>query len=155
MSAWRDRLANLTAEQVQEEPNSEPTKPPKPGSVSFVSDPNGPMADFSSVMRGLLLRIAADEGMAPSLIDLLDEADINACQGESESTLRAYVRALHREADLVVGTVPATWTAVVRCRGCGPVWLWPTCPSEVIACPWCRHRKAGTRIPTPDPSLPT
>lgn len=152
MSAWRDRLDNLSAEKVQEGRDKELTKPTKPSSVSFVSEQKDHAADFSSVMRRLLLRIAAAEGIAPEVIHALDEGDIAACRGESENTLRTYVRALHRDTQLGAGKVPCTWTAVVECRGCGPVLLWPECPPEVIACPWCRHRKAGVSIPRPPTS---
>jgi hypothetical protein len=53
---------------------------------------------------------------------------------------------------MAAGTVPDGWTETVVCHGCGPVYLWRGCPSHVIACPWCRHRKAGIAIPTP-PSI--
>jgi len=106
-------------------------------------------------VRDILLRLSEEEGAGPAVIHRLSDEDVAACTGESEKTLRAYVRGLRQQADLAAGIKPLEWNVAVNCRGCGPVWLWPTCPSEVIACPWCRHRKAGTRIPTPDPSLPT
>lgn len=106
-------------------------------------------------LRDMLLRLANEEEAGPAVIRRLSDEDVAACAGESEKTLRAYVRGLRQQADLAAGIKPLEWTVAVNCRGCGPVWLWPTCPAEVIACPWCRHRKAGTRIPTPAPSLPT
>jgi hypothetical protein len=35
------------------------------------------------------------------------------------------------------GEVPPHYTAVTNCQRCGTVPVWPGCPSEVIACPWC------------------
>ena len=108
-----------------------------------------------ATVRDILLRLAEEEGAGPAVIHRLSEEDVAACAGESEKTLRAYVRGLRQQADLAAGIKPLEWNVAVNCRGCGPVWLWPTCSAEVIACPWCRHRKARTRIPTPAPSNPT
>lgn len=152
MSAWRDRLASLAAEKAGEGPNDELTKLTEPGFVSFGSDQNGPRGEISTDPLSRLLRIAASEGVDPGVVHRLTTADLAACAGEPEETLRAYVRALRRDVDLAAGAVPTGWTETVNCHGCGPVYLWPGCPSHVIACPWCRHRKAGTAIPTPPPS---
>jgi hypothetical protein len=64
----------------------------------------------------------------------------------------AYLRALHRGADMDAGIVPASYTQAAHCDGCGPVWLWPEAPSRLIACPWCFRRKAGRPIPRPPAS---
>lgn len=77
----------------------------------------------------------------------MDDADVTACAGESDDTLRAYLRALERDAGMDAGIVPFDWQATAHCEGCGPVHLWA--PLRVIACPWCFRRKAGKRIPRP------
>lgn len=152
MSAWRDRLASLSAEKAGEGPNDELTKLTEPGFVSFGGVRNGPRGEISTDPLPRLLGIAASEGVDLDVVHGLGKADLAACAGEPEETLLAYVRALRRNVDLATGVVPAGWSETVNCHGCGPVYLWPGCPTHVIACPWCRHRNAGTAIPTPPPS---
>ena len=103
-------------------------------------------------LRERLLDLAVLAGIELDIVHELEDADVAACKGESDSTLTSYLAALARRREMAQGIAPQGWTAVVECRGCGPVLLWPECPPEVIACPWCRHRKAGTAIPTPPPS---
>lgn len=45
------------------------------------------------------------------------------------------------------GEIPEHYTAVTRCRGCGPVWIYPGAPDEVAGCPWCWNRAAGKQVP--------
>lgn len=97
--------------------------------------------------RAHLLALAESEGVDAAHVHRLHADDVTACAGESDNTLRAYVRALERDAGMDAGIVPADWQAVAHCAGCGPVHLWE--PLHVIACPWCFRRKAGKRVPRP------
>ena len=45
------------------------------------------------------------------------------------------------------GEVPAHYTAVTHCRGCGPVPIFEGCPDQVEGCPWCFNRVAGLPVP--------
>lgn len=101
--------------------------------------------------RAHLLALADDEGLPAELVHGLDDADVAACNGLSDGTLRAYLRAVERRQRMDAGMVPLDWGEPVTrtCEGCGPVLLWATCPAVVKACPWCFRRKAGKAIPRP------
>ena len=99
-------------------------------------------------IRAHLLHLAESEGVEPAHVHRLHADDVAACAGESDNTLRAYLRALERDAGMDAGRVPLDWTTAAHCEGCGPVWLWPDA-ARVRACPWCFRRKAGKRIPRP------
>ena len=79
----------------------------------------------------------------------LDDADLAACTRLGDEVLTAYLRALDAAARMDAGEPPTGWTAARYCRLCGPVLLWPDCPSIVLACPWCFRRKAGRYVPRP------
>lgn len=51
--------------------------------------------------------------------------------------------------DIADGRIPAGWDAQRACDGCGPVWLWPSAPDRLQACPWCASRRNGVSIPRP------
>lgn len=103
-------------------------------------------------MRAHLLTLVTDEDLSVDLVRRLEDADLAACAGLSDDTLRAYLRALVRGQRMDAGEVPPEWGGAVArtCEGCGPVLLWPQCPAIVKACPWCFRRKAGKAIPRPD-----
>ena len=100
-------------------------------------------------IRTHLLHLAEVEGVDRAHVHRLHADDVAACAGESDETLRAYLRVLEREAGMDAGRVPLDWTATVHCEGCGPVWLWEGRAASVRACPWCFRRKAGKRVPRP------
>jgi hypothetical protein len=102
-------------------------------------------------VRTMLTAIARDRGIPQAVVDAIDPRDLGACAGLPATTLGAYLRALHRSRQMGAGVVPAGWTHVARCTGCGPVWLPPTMPATVRACPWCQHRRNGRHPPTPRP----
>ncbi len=115
------------------------------------------LAALAGGIREHLLTLAGAEGIAPDLIHALDGADVEACAGLADETLRAYVRAL-ADADLRErGQRPADETAPALCRACGPVWLAPEVASaapivagwpRVLGCPWC-HVRNRDAIPRP------
>jgi hypothetical protein len=82
-----------------------------------------------------------------ALVDALDAADVIACDGLCDETLRAYLRVLEREEQMARGTIPEGWEAVAHCEACGPVY-WHGC-ERLKACAWCKHRKALRAIPRP------
>ena len=99
-------------------------------------------------IRAHLLHLAESEGVAASHVHRSHADDVAACAGESDNTLRAYLRGLEEQAGMDACRVPLGWTTAAHCEGCGPVWLWPDA-ARVRACPWCFRRKAGKRIPRP------
>lgn len=99
-------------------------------------------------IRAQLLNLAESEGVDVAHVHRLHADDVTACAGESDNTLRAYLRTLERDAGMDAGRVPLDWTTAAHCDGCGLVWLWPGA-ARVRACPWCFRRKAGKRIPRP------
>lgn len=100
------------------------------------------------VMRVHLLTLAESEGVDPAHVHRLHADDVAACAGESDETLRTYLRGLERGAGMDAGRVPLGWATAAHCEGCGPVWLWPNA-ARVRACPWCFRRKAGKSIARP------
>lgn len=97
--------------------------------------------------RTHLLTLAEREGHALALVYRLPGADLAACVGLPDDTLRAYLRALDRGTVMDRGIVPDGYTQAAQCDGCGPVWLWQGAPARVLACPWCFRRKAGKGLP--------
>jgi hypothetical protein len=97
--------------------------------------------------RPRLLALADDEGLPPSLVHCLPDADAAACDGYGDEELRHYLRAQRMDA----GLPPLEWGTPVACtcEACGPVLLWAGCPPVVKACPWCFRRKAGKPIARP------
>lgn len=112
------------------------------------------VARLQSDLRTRLRRLGEVEGVPAAMVNALPGADVAACNGLPDDTLRAYLRALQRGAIMDAGTVPEGYTQAVHCGGCGPVWLWQGSPARVIACPWCFRRKAGRTVPQP-PSGPS
>lgn len=159
---WRAKLAERRAvAQVPECANDELTKPTKallsvlavprldvaggdPGLLSVLAVPR----PRDSELRAHLLALAASEYIDAAHVHRLHADDVAACAGQSDATLRAYLRALERDAGMDAGIVPPEWTTAPQCAGCGPVWLWPDA-ARVLACPWCFRRKAGKAIPRP------
>lgn len=99
----------------------------------------------------MLTTIARNEDIPQAVVDAIDPRDLSAYAGLPAATLGAYLRALHRSRQMAAGVVPAGWTHVARCTGCGPVWLPPSMPATVRACPWCQHRRNGRHPPNPRP----
>ena len=104
--------------------------------------------------RARLASLAESNGMDASVVNDISTSEIDAYIGHSDVLLIASLRVLAERRQMASGALPAHWTEPVTCHGCGPVYLWPGCPSHVIACPWCRHRKARTAVPMPPPSSP-
>lgn len=102
-------------------------------------------------IRARLLVLAEGEGVDPAHVHRLHADDVTACDGLSDETLRAYLRALDVSARMDAGLVPLEWGEPVArsCEACGPVLLLAGCPDVVKACPWCFRRKAGNAIPRP------
>jgi hypothetical protein len=103
-------------------------------------------------LRDHLHRIAADAGLPESIVETLDDDDLAetvGCYGRDDVAFLQYLRLLAERAQVAAGQRPAGFTKAATCSGCGRVWLWPSAPPEVIACPWCFRRKAGMPIPRP------
>ena len=98
----------------------------------------------------LALLTEADRlGLPHVLLHRLSADDLAACAELSAPTLGAFLRALDAGERMDAGATPPGFTAAKYCQGCGPVWLWPSAPDRVIACPWCKRRKAGLPFPRP------
>lgn len=133
---------------------------PKPSGALEAAANDGPARRaVQERVRGRLLDLARAEGIHAGHVRALDADDLAACDGMTADVLCAYLRAVRDSADRKAGRVPADETAQALCRACGPVWLAPevvalAAPTsgpwrEVLACPWCTHRKAGLAIPRP------
>ena len=70
-------------------------------------------------IRAHLMHLAESEGVEPAHVHRLHADDVAACAGESDNTLRAYLRALERDAGMDAGRVPLDWTTAAHCEGCG------------------------------------
>ena len=119
--------------------------------IAESQESQGGDAEKAKEQRARLLALAADEGLPAGLVHGLADADVTACAGLPDDTLRAYLLALEAGQQMDAGMVPPGWGEPVACtcEGCGPVLLWPGCPPKVKACPWCFRRKAGKVIPRP------
>ncbi|MGE0208542.1 MAG: hypothetical protein AB7S42_05310, partial [Lysobacteraceae bacterium] len=94
-----------------------------------------------------LYRITEAEGLDAERVMALNDAEAEALEHLDDNVLRAYARALLITAERKAGRVPEGSTQVVTCAGCGPVWLEPGGPDQVMACPWCLVRTQGVRLP--------
>lgn len=119
------------------------------GGMGGPARPGSRDSQASEALRTALMRIARVEGIPDAIVAAIEPRDLGACVGLPTSTLGAYLRALHRSSGMAEGRVPIGWTQIAHCVGCGPVWFPPAMPSPVVACPWCRHRQAGRRVPMP------
>lgn len=153
MSAWRERLAELTGETILKAPPCQLTELPKASFVSFGSEQDGDSRKIAGAddMRARLLALSKDEYMDGGLVHDLPDDEVVGCAGHCDMTLRAYLGALQARTFLDRGIAPPAWgePVAVACEGCGPVLLWPECPPTVKACPWCFRRKAGKPIARP------
>jgi hypothetical protein len=100
-------------------------------------------------VRTHLRTLVEAEGLPAMIVHDLHAADVAACAGLSDDILRAYLHARQRGAVMDPGIAPEGYTQAVRCAGCGLVLLWPGCPPQVKACPWCFRRRAGKPVPRP------
>lgn len=148
-------LARLLAS-TESAPAANPANPanlaPPAGPIFADSqESQGGDAEKAKEQRARLLALAADEGLPAGLVHGLADADVSACAGLPDAVLRAYLRALEAGRRMDAGEVPLGWGEPVArtCEGCGPVLLWPGCPPNVEACPWCFRRRAGKAIPRP------
>lgn len=107
--------------------------------------------DTAGEIRDRLLALARAESIAPANVEALSVDDLAACMGYADDILRTYLRARARGVAMDAGNVPNGYTKACHCAGCGPVLLWPGCPEQLTACPWCCRRKAGVVIPRPAP----
>lgn len=114
----------------------------KPGLLALLASAEG------DTLR-TLLDLAIDEDLPGATVGMLTARDLYACGDLPRKVLSAFLRALARSQGMAAGRVPASWTRVADCMGCGQVLLWPGAPAAVIACPWCRHRRAGRALPRP------
>lgn len=101
------------------------------------------------------------EKECPGLVRLpggLTLADMKAALGQDPdwpkikadgALLQGYAQALVEIRQVLAGKVPKAWTGVHHCAMCGPVFLKPCGPVEVLACPWCINRAAGLPVPHP------
>lgn len=137
----------------------EPMRGPIPPSLQRrIADHKPELVALLASAEGDTLRtlfdLLIDEGLPGTTVAALSARDLRACGGLSRNELSAFLRALARSQGMAAGRVPAGWTRVAECAGCGPVLLWPDAPAAVIACPWCWHRRAGRVIPKPHAPRP-
>jgi hypothetical protein len=131
-----------------------PAVPGVPGAKHESSRENGPAggpAKDSSARLDVLARmrrLAEAEGIDASPLQRVIADDLGALAEHDDDVCRAYLRALHSRAEREAGRVPAIYTALAVCGGCGPVWLWPGAV-RVAACPWCEPRRRGVAVPRP------
>lgn len=109
-------------------------------------------------MHAHLRMLAEAEGVEPGLVDTLTAADVDACAGLPDATLRAYLTAMQDTADRMAGRIPTGETAPILCAHCGPVWSHPEVAAvlpvvddwpRALGCPWCHVRKALKAMPRP------
>ncbi len=153
--ANRANPANPSAKPVTDSPHSHDSQATAQ-KLTFVDSPDSHDSQAAAMgMRDYLHAIARIEGLPAPLVDSIDPQDLDACDGQSQQTLAAYLRALARRQRMAAANVPAGWTRPVACAVCGPVLLWADAPDTVTACPWCWHRKAGLTIPRSQQRNPT
>lgn len=94
-----------------------------------------------------MIRLAQSQQLPVRVLLRLAGGDLDTLAACTDAECLAYARALLSREARRAGRVPQQWTQVVRCDGCGPVWLWLEAPAAVIACPWCWNRSEGLSVP--------
>lgn len=161
MGAFSDLLARANhANHANPKPHPQDDSPNSQDSqtvaLSALAHDSPDSQDSQVVIAKIRRQLHDVRGTLPAvLVDSIDAEDVLACDGVAPDALAAYLRALARRQRMAAGEVQAGWTRAVACAGCGPVLLWPDAPHAVIACPRCRHRKAGRTIPCPAGRLST
>lgn len=122
---------------------------PSPRKVAESQESQGVAPAKTREQRAHLLALAADEWLPAGLVHGLGDADVTACAGLPDETLRAYLHALEKAARMDAGMVPVDYSQAALCEGCGPVWLWQGAPARLKGCPWCFRRKVGKGFARP------
>lgn len=121
--------------------------------------PSVPTENNKGNMRAHLLELAKLEAVPAALVHGLMAADVDACEGLDDETLRCWLDTLPSIAKREAGRTPPDYTARALCAGCGAVNVhpgiiesapmlagWPRLPS----CPWCLYRlRTGKPPPRP------
>lgn len=141
LSANGDKLRAEGATEVLTAELRESITKAKPELLALVADPES--------VRDNLLSLAVAEGVPKRLPLDLDAGNLLACIGLPDGELRGFLRGLARHERMAKGECPPGWETASECSGCGPVWLDMAAPAYVVACPWCWHRKRGTKLPRP------
>lgn len=130
--------------------------PPYSGTDSGGANPNEGGTDIvtdSEAAMVLRYRAATASGMAAAI----SFAEVKAAAEEDWAWVGHDLAAMIALADLIAtrhcrerGEVPPSYTDVVQCRSCGPIWIFPGGAPVVLACPWCLNELPGRdRIPRP------
>ena len=84
-----------------------------------------------------------------SLVELRELAgsDWSAIENEPDM-LETFAHAVATRRMRESGQVPPSYTAITQCEHCGPVWIWPGCPPQIQACPWCWNRLKNLPMPS-------
>jgi hypothetical protein len=108
--------------------------------------------------RVRLLSLADVEGVDAAHVHTLTVPDVDACAGQTEYFVRAYLRALRDSAMREQGKRPDDETASILCVRCGIVFAAPEVAAVLpvigglptaAGCAWCGNRKRALPIPRP------
>lgn len=95
-----------------------------------------------------MLQLAADHGLTAN--ELRQTAGQDWPEIKADPALaRAFATAVEIRQMREQNRIPPSYTASTTCAGCGPVPIWPGCPENVLACPWCFNRIADRPVPRP------
>ena len=99
-------------------------------------------------LRELLANVVDGEQITPDDVHgVLTPEELSQCycSAISAAELSAIAESIVQRKAMYLGKIPAHYTEVAFCKGCGPVWLWFS--GEVVGCPWCWNRAAGYPVP--------
>lgn len=108
-----------------------------------------PSAATIERQRLRLIRVCQTDGLDVRRVLRLVQGDLDTLATCDDAEVLAYARALLARDGRRAGYVPTGWTLAGHCNGCGPVWLWPEAPPQLVACPWCWNRIAALPVPSP------
>lgn len=111
----------------------------KPSGSTARTDKTSSITTFQFSERDTLTELEADLATDMEYPKIKADPALLRQSAESIATTR-----LVRE-----GKIPEGWSVVFYCPRCGPVFLNPDKPIDLIGCPWCRNREQGLPIPRP------
>jgi hypothetical protein len=123
-----------------------PVSPPVPSANGERRD----CAGLNEALAAACAPVGLDPAVLRAELGAQDLADYAASELTPEA-LAAWARGITIRRMRERGEVPAHYTAVTTCQGCGPVPIFPGTPAAVDACPWCFNRLAGLPVPKVTP----
>jgi len=153
--SWRDILGIDSSTNTQNPQNAQNAQNAQKECMTVNNAYSADIAYKESKLIDALTAICHNLPITPmEVYNELSQEDVEGWHVGKVNTgeLKAFTHSLVQFHEMEQGTIPAHFTELATCKGCGPIWLWRS--GEVLGCCWCYVRGAGKPIPRPfDPKI--